>query len=937
MKRFLGVFLFFFFWSSAQYKIKQYNTLNSNLPHDLCYGLEQDANGFIWIGTDDGLARFNGSYFKNFTSKDGLFSNYVIDITTYAKDTLALVTWGGGMQLLVADQFINRGEKLKLNKIKKLNQGLFTKGVDYVFYQDKVAEKKEFVFFSEEHIRIEPKKYNPNLKNCYPNFEVVYDQLYFFNDFNEVNSFKGIYKFDNESLKKDFLFLNNYEITGFGAIDITSYFATFQNKIVFFTNKGIKKIETIPYENCLIKKAIYKQDVLVMIFYDRLTKKEELFIYDLKLKKQQLIQSATIENQLISDVLLDVQGNIWVSTYGAGLFKIFKEDIYIANHNITSENIIDVFEGNQKVYFIAAHKLFQIDKTTQKIDSITVDQELWRFGTNSDENKKIRIFKRSSSNDSHEVKIFDNMSITNQKPDSVANEAIRTTFIEYNITIESKGIKRKYLLKNKIRKVLLKDDKVYIATTNGLLIYDVNTNAFKLLLGTNKDYANNDIKDIDFIDDTLWMATSKGLLTLEDNKIINYSKGDELLEAGINSLYIDHHDVIWLATQKGFSIFKDNTFYNFFYKDKEVSTFTQKVYEDTNNIIWIIGNKGVLKVNNQNEFQSRAKPIINVTQKGFIFNVDVISFSKIEVLKEYKVNQESWQKLTEAELDFKNFQYGKYAIQFRSRLLNSDWVYSKKYTLNIKAPWYKQSWSLLLIVFLSGVIVIGVIYIRLKHVQKRNQFLQATILKSETLQNELSSVRENVAQDFHDELGNKLAGITVLSGMIIEDEKFKKTDWFKPLERINKDAQELYFGIKDFIWSIDSKNDDLNELIFYLKDFGEELFAATKIEFNIESNIDNTAIKLPYYWSRQLLLLFKEAMTNTLKYSEATHCLLKIKVKKKRLKIIFSDNGKGFDSATLKRKNGLLNMDKRAQKIEGNLTIEAINGTEIIFTSKPIV
>lgn len=936
MKRFFGVFLLFFFWSSAQYKIKQYNTLNSNLPHDLCYGLEQDHNGFIWIGTDDGLARFNGSYFKNYTSKDGLFSNYVIDITTYAKDTLALVTWGGGMQLLAEDRFINIGEKLKLNKIKKFNQGLFTKGVYYVFYQNNDAKRKEFIFLNNQSIVIEPKKQNPDVINCYPNFEVVHDQLYFFSDFNEVKPFKGIYKFEEEALKKEFLFLNDYEITGFGAIDATSYFATFQHKMVFFTDKGIKRIESIPYQNCRIKKAIYKEDVLVMILYNLITKKEELFIYDLKLKKQQLIPSTIIENQLISDVLLDVEGNIWVSTYGAGLFKIFKEDVYIANHNITSENIIDVFEGHKKVYFIAAHKLFQIDKTTQNIDSITVDEELWRFGTNSNENKKIRIFKRSSSNDSHEVKIFDNICITNQKPDSVANEAIRTTFIEYDITIESKGKKKKYLLKNKIRKVLLKNDKVYIATTNGLLIYDVNTNAFKLLLGTNKDYANNDIKDIAFIDDTLWMATSKGLLTLENNKIINYSKGNELLEAGLNSLCVDHHNVIWLATQKGFSIFKDNTFYNFFYKDKEVSTFTQKVYEDTNNTIWIIGNKGVLKVNNQNEFQSREKPKINVTQKGLIFNVDIISFSKIEVIKEYKVNQENWQKLTEAELDFKNFQYGKYTLQFRSKLLNSDWVYSKKYTLNIKAPWYKQSWSLLLIVFLSGVIVIGVIYIRLKHVQKRNQFLQATILKNEILQTELSSVRENVAQDFHDELGNKLAGITVLSGMIIEDEKFKKTDWFKQLERINKDAQELYFGIKDFIWSIDSKNDDLNELIFYLKDFGEELFASTKIEFNIEINIDNTTIKLPYYWSRQLLLLFKEAMTNTLKYSEATHCVLKIKTKKNKLKIIFSDNGKGFDSATLKRKNGLLNMHKRANKIDGNLTIEAINGTEITFISKPI-
>ncbi|NJM81056.1 MAG: hypothetical protein HC854_18220 [Flavobacterium sp.] len=52
------------------------------------------------------------------------------------------------------------------------------------------------------------------------------------------------------------------------------------------------------------------------------------------------------------------------------------------------------------------------------------------------------------------------------------------------------------------------------------------------------------------------------------------------------------------------------------------------------------------------------------------------------------------------------------------------------------------------------------------------------ITKNELLQKELSEVRENVAQDFHDELGNKLAGITVVSGMIIDDEEFKKTTWF---------------------------------------------------------------------------------------------------------------------------------------------------------------
>ena len=69
--------------------------------------------------------------------------------------------------------------------------------------------------------------------------------------------------------------------------------------MVFFTDKGVKRIESIPYQNCRIKKAIYKENVLVMILYNLITKKEELFIYDLKLKKQQLIPSTIIENQLI--------------------------------------------------------------------------------------------------------------------------------------------------------------------------------------------------------------------------------------------------------------------------------------------------------------------------------------------------------------------------------------------------------------------------------------------------------------------------------------------------------------------------------------------------------------------------------------------------------------------------------------------------------------
>jgi hypothetical protein len=36
------------------------------------YGMNQDKNGFIYIGSDNGFFRFDGTEFKQFGSKDGL-------------------------------------------------------------------------------------------------------------------------------------------------------------------------------------------------------------------------------------------------------------------------------------------------------------------------------------------------------------------------------------------------------------------------------------------------------------------------------------------------------------------------------------------------------------------------------------------------------------------------------------------------------------------------------------------------------------------------------------------------------------------------------------------------------------------------------------------------------------------------------------------------
>jgi len=84
-------------------------------------------------------------------------------------------------------------------------------------------------------------------------------------------------------------------------------------------------------------------------------------------------------------------------------------------------------------------------------------------------------------------------------------------------------------------------------------------------------------------------------------------------------------------------------------------------------------------------------------------------------------------------------------------------------------------------------------------------------------------------------------------------------------------------------------------------------------------------------------LIFKEAINNAVKYSEATHVRLEAQCQGHELRIILTDNGQGFDKSNVVPKgggNGLGNMQSRALKIRGKLNIESSTseGTRIIFT-----
>ncbi len=97
----LALFLFLPSPASAQrLPIKTY-TVGDNLVHNNINQIFQDAKGFLWIATAEGLSRFDGYGFVNYGIQDGLNQIFVNDIAVDRQGNLWAATNGGGVSRLI--------------------------------------------------------------------------------------------------------------------------------------------------------------------------------------------------------------------------------------------------------------------------------------------------------------------------------------------------------------------------------------------------------------------------------------------------------------------------------------------------------------------------------------------------------------------------------------------------------------------------------------------------------------------------------------------------------------------------------------------------------------------------------------------------------------------------------------------------------------------
>jgi two-component system, NarL family, sensor histidine kinase UhpB len=194
---------------------------------------------------------------------------------------------------------------------------------------------------------------------------------------------------------------------------------------------------------------------------------------------------------------------------------------------------------------------------------------------------------------------------------------------------------------------------------------------------------------------------------------------------------------------------------------------------------------------------------------------------------------------------------------------------------------------------------------------------------------ELEAVRQHISRDLHDDIGSALSSINILS-KVAQLEKQENIQNY--LHRIADQSAKMMEAMSDMVWSINPRNDSMPQVVARMREFATEILDNKNIELTFIDEVQ-VGVVINTEKRKNLFLIFKEAVNNAAKYSDARQLKISLAKVSHHLQLVVSDNGKGFDEATIKAGNGLRNLRERAKESGGSLTIksEIGKGTEVML------
>ncbi len=445
--------------------------------------------------------------------------------------------------------------------------------------------------------------------------------------------------------------------------------------------------------------------------------------------------------------------------------------------------------------------------------------------------------------------------------------------------------------------------RLWFGTNGGLSAYSEQANSFSsityndglpgnLIFGILTDENNN-----------LWLSTNRGLVSFDPEKgiIKKYGPGDGLLnlEFTQGACYKDRDGNLFFGGNRGLTYFNPAQFKMSHYEPLVVITDFQvkgKHLPLTQSILFI--RKIVLK-HSQNFFSFRFAALGEAVP------------AKVEYA--YRLNgvDENW--VYSGHRRFANYtdiMPGRYVFEVKAT--NNDGVWSKNSAsigLVILPPFWQRWWFRLLALLALAALLFAA------HTYRLNRKL------------EVERTRLRIARDLHDDVSATITGIAYFTEALERQVADHKTPALEKLfTLIRESVNNVQDSMSDIIWAIKPENDRWETFFPKLRRFASEMCESKAIDYTIDMPQLVPVRELTMELRRNIWLIFKELITNSVKHSSCKQMKIWLKLEKKHLLLHVEDDGRGFDPHEQAVGNGLTNIYKRCQALKGKAKLETAPG-----------
>jgi ligand-binding sensor domain-containing protein/two-component sensor histidine kinase len=878
------------------------NNLNdeNSIPSNYVTKIFKDQNSNIWIGYNTNkVSKYIGNEkFKNFTLENLSANCVVYDIKEIKANKLAI-------------QVLDKKPSINSIVIATLKQNQLV--------QNKIHNStynSQVLFKSNNQIYLSQEKdiflYNDDIEE-FNFFKRAFNNKYLIHGLSFTDDFGKVYVGTNKSV---FYVLNsseNFSISethiGENDILINSFFVDNTGLVWICTTNGLFKFKQ---QKMLFKRYLFSENgsnpnKMRSIIQDKngaIFAVNQNGIYEYDFKKNDFINKNWINqvNSIPFAVLEYTNNDFLIGTQGEGLALYNKttnvyKPYYKINTSFTSNiHVLKLLKHNQYIWVGTSNGLYFFSKNEEilrKVDAL---------------NFKVPYLKNDL--------IFE--MIPHSKNELWIGSSTGLYLLKMDESSKPMSIKVSKItnVPYEIRSVLKSKQHLWLATqANGLVKYNIKNQKAEII-DESFGLSNNTVYSIaPGVKNELWIGTLSGLSRFDtiNKQFINFHQYDGLAgnEFNSSSQLNAKNGELFLGGQNGISSFNPSKI--------EVKETNLKL--NITSINWYNSKKDStyqITINSNNK-QSIVLPFSNAFV-NFEFSLSDYYKPENNTFKYRFLGLHSdWRVLNKTNiLSFTNLPPGEYKLEVMAATNYGMWnKQSISMPIIVSQIFYKRWWFLTILGLIMLVFIYSMRKYELYHIQK------------------MEKLRMRISRDLHDDLGSSLTGIAIRTELLNEKIKNKETGAF--LNEIAMQSRNAVDTLSDIVWAIDSRNNSVENLSDRMHNVLFLLLTPSNIEFSFETISDQKPIYLDQNHRQHVFLIFKEAITNIIKHSNATKVSVSLTKDKYHLKLIIKDNGTINNKTEISLNgNGIKNMKLRADKINGKLSIYNQNGytIELIFDYK---